>query len=170
MNSNRQPGNFAHARPHRVPYNPIPNSHPALTNSADADTMHPNRGSDRVSTLETRIPTPGVIAHDTARLGQRIPASCAVYPKIAQGVRNQHGCSNKNRIQEKTSAWSQSSKIAVFSAFADQPRAFLAQLPQKFPAIIPKISVRKKQADEIDDSQSSRCPVSRIVCMSPDPG
>jgi len=43
-----------------------PESHPAITNNADADMMQPNAISIRVSTFDTRIPTTGIMHMITA--------------------------------------------------------------------------------------------------------
>ena len=131
--------------------------------------MHPKVMSTRVSTLDTKIPTTGIMHMITAPPGDSaMPASCAVYPSSCWrncGINTVLAYSTNPR---KNMAAVAIAKLRSFSIRKSTTGSF-SRNSQRIPAISPKIISAKKTRMKFDDSQSSRCPLSRIICMLPRP-
>ncbi len=131
--------------------------------------MHPNVIRIRVSTFDTRIPTTGIMHMITAPPGDSaMPASCAVYPSNCCKSCGISTVLEYNTNPRKNIAAVAIAKLRSFNILRSTTGSF-SRNSHRIPAIIPISISTKKTTMNFDDSQSSRCPLSRMICMLPRP-
>ena len=131
--------------------------------------MHPNVIKIRVSTRDTSNPTTGIMHMITAPPGDSaMPDKLRrVSQQFLQQLRNQHGA----RIQhepEKKHRHRRQREIAVLQHPQIDHRVFFAQFPDNSRHDADQHQ-HEKATMKLDENQSSRSPLSRMICMLPSP-
>src|SRR5260370_906882 len=127
--------------------------------------MHPKVIRIRVSTFDTRIPTTGIMHMIRAPPGDSaIPANCAVYPSnccSSCGISTVLEYSTNPRKNIATVAIA---KLRSFNILKSTTGSF-SRNSHRIPAIIPTSISAKKTTMNLDENQSSRCPLSRLISL-----